>query len=935
MTNNYKDTLNLPKTDFPMKANLSKKEVELLEFWNQNDIYQKIQNKERSMTYILHDGPPYANGHIHLGHTLNKVLKDMIIKYQSMKGHYAPYVPGWDCHGLPIEHQVDKKLGSKKENTPIIEKRRLCKEYADRFLDIQRDEFKRLGVFGDWEKPYITMDYAYEASIVKEFHKFVKNGSVYKGKKPVHWCPNCVTALAEAEVEHADKESPSIYVKFKVVDPIGKFTPDPVNGTHFVIWTTTPWTLPANMALALHPHFMYCQVKTPDGELIIAQDLINTCMEKIGYSEGEYTVAPGAFAGAEIEGIVCRHPWINREVKTILGDHVTLEQGTGVVHTAPGHGEEDFEMGLKYGLDIYTPVDDKGRFTDDVEEFSGQYVFKANLEILKKIKDLGVLLGSVENISHSYPHCWRCKKPVIFRATEQWFISMEKNDLRNNSLKEISNTQWIPKWGMDRINGMVENRPDWCISRQRSWGVPITLIHCRKCNEYVNDKSVMDIIEKEVEKSGADVWFEKSANDLMPDDYKCPKCGSAEFSKEMDILDVWFDSGVSHAAVMEADPRLSSPADLYLEGSDQHRGWFQSSLLASVGTRNRAPYKAVLTHGFVVDGQGKKMSKSLGNVISPQEITNRHGAEILRLWTASADYREDMRISNEIIARLVEAYRKIRNTCRFLLGNINDADPSIMGLSDIDRDELPEIDRLALSMLQNLTKKVDNAYKTFAFHEVYHAIYKFCIVDMSAFYLDIHKDCLYTFKTDSMERRSAQLVLYNILISLTKMLAPILSFTAEEIWRHIPGKREESVFLADFPEVNDKFVDNDLEAKWENLSNIRNEVNKALEMKRQDKFIGNSLEASVKIYAGDPNLSLLSNYLSFLPTLFIVSDADILDNKDVPEAAYRSTEIEDLAILVEKAGGEKCQRCWIRDTSVGKFDNHPHLCEKCFKVITA
>jgi isoleucyl-tRNA synthetase len=935
MTTDYKDTLNLPKTNFPMKANLSKKEVDLLEFWSENDIYQKIQKKKRSKTYILHDGPPYANGHIHLGHTLNKVLKDMIIKYQAMKGHYAPYVPGWDCHGLPIEHQVDKKLGSKKESTPIIEKRKLCKEYAKRFLDIQRDEFKRLGVFGDWENPYITMDYAYEASIVKEFHKFVENGSVYKGKKPVHWCPNCVTALAEAEVEHADKESPSIYVKFKVVDSMGKFKPDPVKGTHFVIWTTTPWTLPANMALALHPHLMYCLVKTPDGELIIAQDLINICMEKIGYKEGEYTVTPGAFAGAEIEGIVCRHPWINREVKTILGEHVTLEQGTGVVHTAPGHGEEDFEMGLKYGLDIYTPVDDKGRFTDDVEEFAGQYVFKANIEILNKITDLGVLLGSAENISHSYPHCWRCKKPVIFRATEQWFISMEKNDLRNNSLREISNTQWIPKWGMDRINGMVENRPDWCISRQRSWGVPITLIQCLKCNEYVNDKSVMDIIEKEVEKSGADVWFEKSVNDLMPDDYKCPKCGSVEFSKEMDILDVWFDSGVSHAAVMEADSRLSSPADLYLEGSDQHRGWFQSSLLASVGTRNRAPYKAVLTHGFVVDGQGKKMSKSLGNVISPQEITNRHGAEILRLWTSSADYREDMRISNEIIARLVEAYRKIRNTCRFLLGNINDADPSKMNLNDIKREDLPEIDRLALSMLQSLIEKVDNAYKTFAFYEVYHAIYKFCIMDMSAFYLDILKDRLYTFKTDSRERRSAQLVLYNILISLTKMLAPILSFTAEEIWKHIPGEREESIFLADFPEVNDEFIDKDLEKKWENLSSIRNEVNKALEIKRQEKFIGNSLEAKVEIFAGDANLSLLENYRSFLPTLFIVSDADIFNNKDIPEAAYKSTEIDDIAILVEKAAGEKCQRCWNRDTSVGKYDNHPHLCEKCLRVITA
>ncbi len=934
MTNDYKDTLNLPKTSFPMKANLSKKEVDLLEFWRENDIYQKIQKRKKSKTYILHDGPPYANGNIHLGHTLNKVLKDMIIKYRTMKGHYAPYVPGWDCHGLPIEHQVDKKLGSKKERTPIIEKRKLCREYANRFVDIQRDEFKRLGVFGDWENPYITMRYAYEASIVKELHKFFKSGSVYKGKKPVHWCPNCVTALAEAEVEHADKESPSIYVKFVIEDPQEKIDLDINKGMYFLIWTTTPWTLPANMALALHPQISYSKVTTKNGEeLILAEQLVKDCMEKAGYQADEYSTE-GAWSGKELEGIICKHPFVDREVKTILGDHVTLEQGTGVVHTAPGHGEEDFEIGLKYGLDVYTPVNDRGIFTEEVEEFAGQYVFKANQNIINKLNELGALLGSAKNISHSYPHCWRCKKPVIFRATEQWFISMEKNDLRKNSLKEIRNTEWIPKWGMDRINGMVEGRPDWCISRQRSWGVPITLIQCEKCKEYINDKSVMDIIEKEVEKSGADVWFEKSASDLMPDNYKCPKCGAVEFSKETDILDVWFDSGVSHAAVMEADSRLSSPADLYLEGSDQHRGWFQSSLLTSVGTRNRAPYKAVLTHGFVVDGKGKKMSKSLGNVISPQEITNRHGAEILRLWTSSADYREDMRISNEIIARLVEAYRKIRNTCRFLLGNISDADPSKMNLDDINMDDMPEIDRLALSMLQGLIEKVDNAYKTFTFYEVYHSIYKFCIMDMSAFYLDILKDRLYTFKTDSRERRSAQLVLYNILISLTKMLAPILSFTAEEIWKHIPGEREESVFLADFPEVNDKFIDKDLEEKWGNLSYIRSEVNKALEIKRQEKFIGNSLEAKVEIFAGDANFSLLENYRAFLPTLFIVSDADIFNNKDVPEAAYKSTEIDDIAILVEKAEGEKCQRCWNRDTSVGKYDNHPHLCEKCFMVIT-
>lgn len=934
MTKDYKNTLNLPKTDFPMKANLAKKEAELLAFWQENHIYQRMQTKGSKKNYMLHDGPPYANGHIHLGHCLNKVLKDIIIKYKTMRGYYAPFVPGWDCHGLPIEHQVDKKLGSKKESTPVLEKRRLCREYANKFLDIQREEFIRLGVFGDWQDPYITMDHAYEASIVREFNKFVKKDSVYKGKKPVHWCPTCVTALAEAEVEYADKESPSIYVKFKVINAQGKFVPDSDSGSHFVIWTTTPWTLPANMALALHPDFIYRAVKTPDGELIIAGELIEDCMKKIGYSEGDYYVTESAWTGAELEGIICRHPWIDREVRTIIGEHVTLEQGTGVVHTAPGHGEEDFEIGLRYGIDIYTPVDDRGRFTEDVDEFSGQYVFKANQEIINKIKSLETLLGSPEIISHSYPHCWRCKKPVIFRATEQWFISMEKNSLRQNSLRTIKNTQWIPKWGMDRIYGMVENRPDWCVSRQRAWGVPITLLRCETCKEYITDVSVMDMIEEEVSKSGADVWFEKSAHELVPEGFNCVRCGSRKFSKESNILDVWFDSGVSHAAVMEADQRLSGPADLYLEGSDQHRGWFQSSLLTSVGTKDKAPYKAVLTHGFVVDGRGKKMSKSLGNVIAPQEITNQQGAEILRLWCSSADYREDMRISNEIIARLVEAYRKIRNTCRFLLGNIYDLDAAFAVLKDRDIKDFPEIDRLALSMLQNLIEKNIYAYETFAFYEVYHNIYKFCVIDMSSFYLDILKDRLYTFKSDSHERRSSQIAMYNILISLAKMLAPILSFTAEEIWQHIPGEKEDSVFLANFPEVDYSLMDRGLEKKWKMLSIIRDEINKALETKRREKFIGNSLEARIIIYSSDKYSPILHQYKDFLSTLFIVSSSEISDISDAPEEAFRSSELEGFAVLVKKAEGHKCQRCWNWNSTVGKYEDFPDLCEKCKDVLT-
>ncbi len=933
MATDYKDTLNLPHTAFPMKANLAQKEVEFLEFWKKHEIYRKIQMRDRKKSYILHDGPPYANGNIHLGHALNKVLKDMIVKYKTMKGCYAPYVPGWDCHGLPIEHQVDKNLGAKKENTSITEKRKLCREYAAKYLDIQREEFKRLGVFGDWEDPYITMSFPYEATIVKELNRFVQNGSLYKGKKPVHWCPTCVTALAEAEVEYADKESPSIYVKFKVINPLGKFAPDPVKGTYFVIWTTTPWTLPANLALALHPKFIYRLVRTSAGELILAQDLIKESMKKAGIAESDYTVTAGGWAGAELEGIVCRHPWINREVKTIIGEHVTLEQGTGVVHTAPGHGEEDYEIGLKYGLDVYAPVDLKGRFTEEVEGFSGQYVFKANQEIIEKLRTVGALLGASEDIKHSYPHCWRCKKPVIFRATEQWFISMEKNNLRQQALDQINNTAWIPKWGRDRIFGMVENRPDWCISRQRAWGVPIALFQCKKCKDFINDRMVMDKVEREIAENGADIWFEKSEAELLPQDYKCPKCASQDFIKEKDILDVWFDSGVSHAAVMEADERLSSPADLYLEGSDQHRGWFQSSLLASVGTRGRAPYRAVLTHGFVVDGQGKKMSKSLGNVISPQEITKKHGAEILRLWTSSADYREDMRISNEIIARLVEAYRKIRNTNRFLLGNISDIDLSAAEFSSLKKEDLLEIDRYAMSLLQGLIGRVTAAYETFAFHEVYHSIYQFCVIDMSAFYLDILKDRLYTLKADSKERRAAQWVLHNILISLTKIIAPILSFTAEEIWQHIPDKKEESVFLSSFPEANAEWIDKELEEKWERLSKIRDEVNKALEIKRQEKLIGNSLEAKITLYVGNETYNLLINYNKFLSSLFIVSSAEVMHNVPTPESAYRSLESGGMGILVEKALGDKCQRCWNWDPSVGTFDNFPELCKKCHDVL--
>ncbi len=927
----YKDTLNLPNTDFPMKANLGQREPEILKFWEEKGIYNKIQaQNKQAKHYILHDGPPYANGNIHIGHALNKILKDVIVKYRSMRGFYSPYVPGWDCHGLPIELQVDKNLGDKKEKIDVLTKRLLCREYAEKYFKIQREEFKRLGVFGDWENPYLTMSYDYEATIVREFFRFVQNGSVYKGKKPVHWCPSCITALAEAEVEYCEKESPSIFVRFRVNDEdIDRYFPELKGRKVFiVIWTTTPWTLPANLALAIHPDIIYAAVERENETLIIAEDNFNTLTAN-NIISGKIILR---FAGSRLDGIRTIHPFIDRTSRIIPAEFVSAGEGTGIVHIAPGHGEDDYEVGIKYGLDIYAPVDDKGRFTKAVPEFEGQFVFKANEEIIKTLINKDALIH-IEKMRHSYPHCWRCKKPVIFRATAQWFISMQTNNLREKCLEEINRVTWIPVWGKERIFGMVSNRPDWCISRQRSWGVPITLIICKDCESLINDAKLFDKIVELVMQHGADIWFTLDLADLLGKDYKCPSCGGSSFTKEMDILDVWFDSGVSHSAVLERDSRLSWPADLYLEGSDQHRGWFQSSLLASVGTRQTAPYKTVLTHGFTVDGQGKKMSKSLGNVISPQEVIKANGAEILRIWVSAEDYRDDIRISKEIINRLTEAYRKIRNTGRFLLGNISDFDGNDY------TEHLLEIDRWAMSRLQRLIEKVGAAYDRFDFHEVFHSVYNFCIVDMSSFYLDILKDRLYTFRKDSLERRSAQWVLYNILTDMTRLIAPILSFTAEEIWSHIQkrpnsqGLVRESVFLAGFPEAKEEFMDRDLEARWEKLIAIRDEANKAMEIKRKEKFIGNSLEAKLIFYAKDEIHDLLIEYKDFLPTLFIVSDASVQNYQDASRDIYTSQNLKDLSIQVERADGAKCERCWNWSVKVGSFDEHPQICERCYHAI--
>jgi isoleucyl-tRNA synthetase len=792
------------------------------------------------------------------------------------------------------------------------------------------------------------MSFDYEASIAREFLSFMREGYVFKRRKPVHWCPSCVTALAEAEVEYADKESPSVYVRFRISDAeLGKRFPQLVDRKVFiVIWTTTPWTLPANLALAVHPDLQYAAVEKGDSVCIIAYELLGSLREKLAIN-GSVLLE---MKGSELEGLVAGHPFIERTSKIILGDFVTVSEGTGIVHIAPGHGEDDYEMGLKYGLDIYAPVDDRGKFTVQAGDLAGQFVFKANETIMNILKNKNSLMRD-DKVRHSYPHCWRCKKPVIFRATEQWFILVEHRNLRQKCLNEINTVSWIPKWGKERIYGMVSNRPDWCISRQRAWGVPITLIRCNDCGEFVTDEEVFSRIISLFSENGADIWFIKDAKDFLPPEYACGKCRGTSFSKEMDILDVWFDSGVSHAAVVEPDKRLSWPASLYLEGSDQHRGWFQSSLLASVGTRGTAPYRTVLTHGFVVDGQGKKMSKSLGNVVAPQEVIKVNGAELLRLWVSAEDYRDDIRISKEILDRLTEAYRKLRNTARFMLGNLHDFDCRDHSSA------LLEIDRWAMSRLQSLILKVSASYENFDFHEVFHALYSFCVVDMSSFYLDVLKDRLYTFKSDSPERRAAQWVLDQTLSVLTRLMAPILSFTAEEIWGYIKDAKakeqsagdadtgnqkplddigsdlmKESVFLAKFPESKERFLDKELETKWSDLFMLRDEVNKALELKRAERFIGNSLEAKVILRLPEKYSSIVSSYAGFLPTFFIVSAAELSDKSR--EGSYMSEQIPGLEIAVEKAPGEKCQRCWNRSLSVGEFIDAPEVCDRCYRVIS-
>ena len=910
----YSKTLNLPKTDFPMRAQLPKREPEILRKWEEMDLEGKIRTSGKGKEkFILHDGPPYANGDIHIGHVLNKVLKDIIVKFKRMQGYDSSYVPGWDTHGLPIEHQIIKTKKIKRHETDVLEFRRMCRDYALKYVAIQREQFKRLGIGGDWDNPYLTLSPTFEARQIEVFGEMARKGYIYKGLKPVFWCPSCETALAEAEIEYNDRRSPSIYVKFPIKDDQGKF--EDIENAFVLIWTTTPWTIPANYAIAVHPEFDYLLAEIGGDKLLFAVGLLEEALRVAGTTE--YQVLK-MFKGAELEDIVCYHPLYDRDSRFVLGDHVTLEQGTGCVHTAPGHGQDDYELGLKYNLPIFAPMDNKGVFTAEAKQFAGLGYADANKAVTEALEKEGLLLH-MEFIKHQYPHCWRCKKPVLFRATEQWFASIE--GFRQDVLQAIKDVRWIPAWGEDRMANMVIDRGDWCISRQRVWGVPIPIFYCRDCQEAIIEEKTIKSIAAIFQAEGSDAWFIKDSSELLPAGYTC-RCGGKSFRKETDIMDVWFDSGSSHAAVCDVREELAWPADMYLEGNDQYRGWFQSSLLTAVATRGKAPYRITLAHGWVVDGNGKKMSKSQGNVIAPEKIIKEVGADVLRLWVSSADFKSDVRVSAAILKQLAEVYRKIRNTSRFLLGNCFDFDPV---KDSLPYSELTELDRFALHRLQNLVQDVTNAYESYEYHHLFHAIHNFCVVDMSNFYLDVLKDRLYVSPSVSRSRRSAQTVMYEILTTLVKLMAPVLSFTAEEIWQHLPKKEAESVQLVSWPKLREEYLNQDLAKKWQAMLQVREKVTLFLEEMRQRKEIRSSLEARVEIYPGTEKVFKdLEGFRDDLAELFIVSECQLHPFSDNGE---------EIKIKIAKAAGEKCPRCWIYSEEISTDEDYPGLCPRCVSVV--
>jgi isoleucyl-tRNA synthetase len=911
----YKKTLNLPKTKFPMRAGLAKKEPEFLNQWEKLDLYNYLLNNRKTADdFILHDGPPYANGKIHIGTALNKILKDIIIKYKTMQGFKAPYVPGWDTHGLPIEHHVSKELGSKINDMSKLEIRGKCAEYAMKYVDIQREDFKRLGVAGEWDNPYLTLNPQYESKVLETLKALVETDNVYRSKKVVHWCPNCETALAEAEIEYADETSDSIYVKFAMKD-------EP--NTYIIIWTTTPWTLPANLAIAVHPDFEYVQFDVDGEKWIMAKELTSELLKKIGKSED--VLFEKTWKGKELEGKKALHPFLDRESLVVLADYVTLETGTGCVHTAPGHGADDYLTGIKYGLDVYSPVNSQGRYTEEFPQMKGEFVFKANAKINAMLEDMGKMVLA-EKYKHSYPHCWRCKKPIIFRATEQWFISIDKNNLRRKVLDEIKKTKWVPSWGENRITAMISDRPDWCISRQRAWGIPIPAYYCEDCGKTIMNAQTMDHVIGIVEKEGTNAWFSKDVKELLPAGYQCPHCGGTHFTKEEDILDVWIDSGSSFESVIRQRDVLRYPADCYIEGSDQHRGWFNSSIFLSVAKYGIAPFKSVVTHGFIRDGKGHKMSKSLGNVILPQEVIEQYGADILRLWVGSSDYRNDINVSLGILKQYTDSYKKIRNTLRFLLGNLSDYDPAT---DAVQREDLLEFDRWALSRLNNLIKTVQTNYDDFEFYKGVQAINRYIVSDLSNVYLDVLKDRLYVEGTKSLARRSGQTVMYEIMTALTLMLAPVLVFTAEEVYNYFPesARKFETVHALDWPEYNPDAVDLELEKKWRKLLEIKEKVNNTLEKSRTAGTVGHSLDAHCTLKTSSEEIyQLLESQKAMLERFFIVSQVR-LEKCD-------KTEAEDgLDILVEHAKGEKCQRCWNYDEGTGSNEKYPNTCPRCADIL--